>query len=90
MSQRINPGAFALGMRAPEQKHSGLSHPVDHADDSVGEALPAPPLMRSGKAPLYCERTVQQQYALCRPTAQIAVRGGVNSDIIPKLFKNIL
>lgn len=71
MSVRVNDGALALRICAPEHKHQVVPLCVQDADDFIRKLLPASLLVRRRLMRPYCQDCVKQQHALVRPPAEV-------------------
>ena len=60
-----------------------------NTDGGICKCFPAAVLMGAGLMGTYGESGIEQQYALFRPTGQVAGRRRICSDIRFDLFKNI-
>ncbi|KAG0935813.1 hypothetical protein G6F31_015851 [Rhizopus arrhizus] len=73
MAAGVDDLALLLRIGAPEHEHQAFAFAVEHVHHVVGEALPAPPLVRAGLALFHGQHRIEQQHAALRPRDQAAV-----------------
>lgn len=80
---------FFLRVGSPKQKHDTFLFIRYFPDDRIGENFPPLILVRSGAVCLYGECGIQQEYALLRPSIQVARRGNGFAQVIADLFEDV-
>ncbi|MNF58401.1 hypothetical protein D3C84_399530 [compost metagenome] len=80
---------FALGMRAPQQKHQMRLMLAGQFDDPVGEMLPALARMGVGSGALHSHGGIEHQHPLVGPALQATVAWNVDVQVALELFIDI-
>lgn len=89
VTRTIDKSGLALCVRAPEHEDDGLRLLVDRPDYGVGEALPAPALVRGRAATLDGQHAVQKQHALARPAFEEAVARRRNTQVFLQFLVDV-
>lgn len=89
MARTIDNGTLALGVRAPEDKDKVVAPYIQFTNNSIGEFLPALPLVRGGSMGTNSKSGIEQQHTLIGPAREVAVSGRRGSEVVLYLLEDI-